>query len=385
MDQLTYRDYNSVLYIDLAELRRNAERILAALEPQTTLIPVLKDDAYGLGLIELARVYAGMERVPYIAVAHVSEGLLLRRAGIQTPILVMGSPLPFQLAAAVQAELTLTVGRVGSLSEIDKIAFEKKQYASIHVKIETGLHRIGVRPGDELAAVIDEYRAAKNVRLTGTYSHFSDGDSAGQCRLQYDRFQAALEQLSAAGIAPGLRHISASAALERNPQYTLDAVRIGRRLYMDHPTQPDGGVRELASWRTYITAINELAAGETLGYSGAYTLPRDTTVAVLGVGYGDGLDMRLPQAQAPVLIRGCECPLLCCCMDQAFADVTGLDCCVGDEVTIFGYDRAGNFLSAQAQSNRIHGNEGCGFTSALTARVARVYESSETIKEYVTA
>jgi len=381
MEKLSYRDYNSALYIDLTELRRNAARILAALEPQTALIPVLKDDAYGLGLTQIARVYARMERVPYIAVSHVSEGLLLRRAGVETPILVMGSALPFQLAAAVDAKLTLTIGRVGILTELEQIACERKQYTDIHVKIDTGLHRIGLRPGDALAAVLEEYRAAQHIRLTGTYSHFSDGDSAVQCALQYERFQAALAQMTAAGVAPGLRHISASAALERCPQYALDAVRIGRRLYMDHPTQPDGGVKELASWRTYITALNRLSAGETLGYAAAYTLPRDTTVAVLGVGYGDGLNTRLPQAQAPVLIRGRECPLLCCCMDQAFADVTGLDCCVGDEVTIFGYDREGHFLSAQAQSNRIRGNEGCGFTSALTSRVARVYESSEGERE----
>ena len=142
---------------------------------------------------------------------------------------------------------------------------------------------------------------------------------------------------------------------------------------MDAPYVRDGKIGEIASWRTFITAIKARHAGDSLGYGGAFHLEHDAVIATLGIGYGDGLDRGLCKVHAPVLINGKKCPLLTCCMDQSFVDVTGLDCAVGDEVTIFGRDGAGNFLSSQAQSELFCGDEGCGMTSALSTRVARVY------------
>ena len=142
-------------------------------------------------------------------------------------------------------------------------------------------------------------------------------------------------------------------------------MRIGRGLYMDAPQGARHGIDEAVTWRTYVTAVKRRRAGDTLGYGGAYILPHDADIATIGVGYGDG--------HAPVLVNGRECPLLACCMDQAFADVTGAGCHVGDSVTIFGYDEGGRLLASQAQALLIGGDEGCGLTAALSPRVARVY------------
>ena len=171
------------------------------------------------------------------------------------------------------------------------------------------------------------------------------------------------------------RLISAGAASEFFPQYRLDGVRIGRRLYMDHPTRPKGNIQETASWRTWITNLRVLQAGESLGYGGHAHMEHDGTVATLAVGYGDGLNPDLVRAGGPVLIGGRRAKLLACCMDQTLADVTGIPCQVGDEATFYGYDRTGNFLSAQEVSLLIGDDEGCGLTSLLSDRVARVYEA----------
>ena len=142
---------------------------------------------------------------------------------------------------------------------------------------------------------------------------------------------------------------------------------------MDAPVSPKGDIREVATWRGYVTQVHERKKGDTLGYDGQYRLPSDAVVATLSVGYGDGLSPALASARAPVLIGGKRCPLLAVCMDQCFADVTGAACGPGTEVTFFGRDRQGNFLSSQEVALYIGNDEGCGLTGALSPRVARVY------------
>lgn len=170
-----------------------------------------------------------------------------------------------------------------------------------------------------------------------------------------------------------MRHISASAAHEQFPQYRLEGVRIGRRLYMDHPTAPTGRVSETATWRTWITNLRTLQAGAPLGYGGKVFLERDSTVATIAVGYGDGLSEELVQMHGPVLIGGQRARLMACCMDQTLVDVTGIPCRVGDPVTLFGWDEQGNLLPSQEVALLIGEDEGCGLTAQLSPRVARIY------------
>lgn len=364
---------NSFLYIDTDILRKNLNTILASLPDGAQLIPVLKDDAYGLGLTRIAQVMEEFDGIKCVAVAHVSEGLELRAAGCAPDILVMGSALPFQLAAAVNADLTLTAGTPEFVAALNSEAKSLDKRAKVHIKIDTGLHRLGVEAGAELDALIAALNHADRVDAVGVFSHFADTLNTALSRCQFEKFTKALNQLESAGYTGLIRHISSSASRELFPEYTLDAVRIGRGLYMDSPDNVSHGIDEVVTWRTYITAIKDRRKGDSLGYGGAYNLPHDARVATIGVGYGDGLDARLCEAHAPVLIGGKKCPLLACCMDQAFADVSGVDCAVGDAVTIYGYDEQGNCLASQAQAILIGEDEGCGLTSELSSRVARVY------------
>ena len=375
--EMNIQNHNSYLLVDLARLRRNARTIVSSLNGRAELIPVLKDDAYGLGLVPVARALCRLPEIRTLAVAHVYEGLALRDAGIDREILVMGGALPFQVPAAVEAGLTLACGRLGFLPPLAEAARRCGRRARIQIKIDTGLHRIGLEPA-ELDAFLAELAACRGtVEITGAFSHFSDVGDAALNEREYACFLAALERLARGGVDIPLRHIACSASSERWPQYNMDAVRCGRRLYMDRADAPTGRILELASWRAFITQVRERRAGEKIGYGGAVTLERDSRIATVGVGYGDGLNQALFPIRAPVLVGGRRCALLACCMDQCMIDVTGLDCEVGDEVTFFGYDAAGNFLSSQEVAAMINHDEGCGLTSALSPRVARVYSDTE--------
>ena len=365
--------HNSVLYIDMGQLRRNAEAILRELDG-AQLIPVLKGNAYGLGQEEVGAALAAIPEIRTMAVAQVSEGAALRRAGVTQDILVLGGVPVRLLAPAVELGLTLTVGRPGLLPLLAELGRTQGRLVQVQVKVETGLHRYGLTPGAELDGLLEEWREyAPWIRVTGAFTHFADLGDPVRTEEQFQTYLRGVAQLERGGMEIPMRHVSASAASEYAPQYRLDGVRIGRRLYMDHPTAPLGTVREVCSWRAWVTRVRPLRAGDALGYGGHIRMPRDGMAATISVGYGDGLGPELVRVGGPVLIGGQRARLLACCMDQTVVDVTGIPCAVDDEVTLLGGDGHGNWLSSQEVSLLIGEDEGCGLTSRLSGRVGRVY------------
>ena len=367
---------NSYLAVHTDALCENIAAIEKTLSPGAEIIPVIKCDAYGLGISLTAPALAALPSIRTFAFAHISEGLALRSLGIEKNVLILGNPLPQALPQAVRAHLTLTVGRLGLLPELARLADAAGTDVSVQIKLDTGLHRVGVAIGEELDALLKELAAAGGrVRLLGVYSHFADTADPALCRAQTELFLRGTEQVERSGFSVPMRHICDSAGSEYYPEYHFDAVRLGRRLFMDHPTQPRGGIRECASWRSSITSVHRRAAGDKLGYGGAYTLDHDADVATVGVGYGDGLYLPLVEKHGDVLIRGERRPLLACCMDQCMVDVTGMDAQAGEVVTLFGYDRAGHALLSQDVANFCGANEGCALTAALSHRVERIIEN----------
>ena len=369
---------NSYLAVHTDALCANVAAIEKTLSPGAEIIPVLKCDAYGLGLSLTAPALAALPGIRTFALAHVSEGLALRALGIEKDALILGNPLPHAVPDAVNAHLTLTAGRLGLLPALAAATEAAQTEVKIQIKIDTGLHRVGVTPGDELEALLKELSAAgERIKLAGVYSHFADTAKPELCRI-FERevfVQVAAEQVERAGFAVPMRHICDSAGSEYYPEYHFDAVRLGRRLIMDHPTQPRGNVRECASWRSCIMAVHRRHAGEKLGYGGVYTLDHDADVAIVGVGYGDGLYLPLVEMHGDILVRGERRPMLACCMDQCMVDVTGMEVQIGEEVTLFGFDREGNALLSQDVANFCGANEGCALTSALSPRVERIIEN----------
>ena len=358
--------YSSALYVNMNIF---AENIQILTRRHSAFIPVLKSDAYGLGLLPIARALEPVAAAKMLAVAQILEGAHLREAGIRKDILVMGGTLPRQWSTAADLGLTLTVTRPGMVTELNALG----KPVNVHLKIETGLNRNGIHPGDELAGVIEELKDSCYVNLTGTYSHFAAAEAPDipRCEAQKQAFDLALAQLAEAGMEPGLRHMSNSAAAEWMDSAEYDAVRIGRGLYMDAQDHPLGGVREVASWRAAIVGLREYPAGTRLGYGQGIFLERDTRVAMVNVGYGDGLNHRIANG-GPALVAGQTARFLGCCMDQSFLDVGDIPCGIGSEVTLFGYDGQGAYLSSQEVA-RLCDDEGCGLTAALGSRVARIY------------
>ena len=361
---------NSYLLIDTAALAHNVRAIREDLHG-AKLVGVIKGNAYGLGAVPIARELEKLG-VDAFAVSHVAEGLELRAAGIESKIMVMSLPLDSQVEAAAAADLVLTLGAFRQFETLKTVSLQRGKPLTIQIKLDTGLHRIGFLPRELEAAAEKMKEYAPYLHCIGVFSHFADTVKE-HMDAQLALFLRMIGELNARGIETGLRHISSSASLEADPKYNLDAVRVGRRLYMDSPTDPDGRIRECASFRAFLTDVRERKAGESLSYGGAFHLPKDSRVGVLSIGYGDGLPPELARIGAPVLVNGQTAHLLADCMDQSFVDVTGIDCSPGDEVTIFGDDGRGNLLSSQYVAGLIGGNEGCGLTDALNPRVERIY------------
>ena len=361
---------NSYLLIDTLALAHNVNAIREDLHT-AKLVAVIKGNAYGLGAVPVAHALEKLG-VDAFAVSHVAEGLELRRAGIQSSIMVMSLPLDFQVETAAEAELLLTLGSFRQFELFRTVSEKLGRPLSIQLKLDTGLHRIGFvsEELDALAEKMHEY--APWLRCMGTFSHFADTEHE-HMDAQLAHFLSMIAALNDRGIETRLRHISSSASLEADVKYNLDAVRVGRRLYMDSPDHPDGRIRECASFRAYITDIRQRKAGESLAYGNSFHLERDTVVGVLSIGYGDGYPMELSRMAAPVLVNGRQARFLTACMDQSFIDLTGIDAAPGDEVTLFGYDASGNLLSSQYVASLIGDNEGCGLTDALGTRVERRY------------
>lgn len=371
--------YNSYLEIDLGILRENFRSVRETLPEGTEMIPVLKGDAYGFGAVEVAKILCAEGGVNTIALAQVGEAAELRSAGFGCELLVIGAIPLVHIPVAVENGLALTVFSPDAARSLDAEAGKQGKIINVHIKIETGLNRIGVRPGRPLDELLTVLKTAENLKVCGVFTHFSDGEVFGseEAKAQFARFMTAAEQVRAAGFTNAKRHVCNSGASDWFTEAYLDAVRIGRRLYMgsrDHPLPvgAPGAVGEVASWRTSIMNLHTVQPGDTVGYDGMFTAMRPTDVATVCVGYGDGLCSDFVRAGSPVLVNGKRARYIGVCMDQCLLDVTGIDCAIGDEVTIFGRASDGSFLSAQELAATVS-HEGVFFTDLLSKRVERRY------------
>ena len=375
---------NSYLAVNLQKITDNMHSIQQDLGPKAECIPVLKDNAYCLGAVPIAKALCAFAGVRTLAVAQVCEGVELRQAGLSAPaILVLGGVPERLFPTAVQYGLQLTVFHPSTVYALEMLACAQKTIAQVQIKVETGLNRTGAKPGAELAALIAALNVCPHVQAAGVFSHFSTGETkeSPMAYRQFRLYEQALEQLLAAGIDPPQKHMCNSGGSDWFRASFCNAVRIGRRLYMDNQTEPlapgtPGAVQEVCSWRASVTNLRVVEAGDTVGYDAAWTAPRRTRVATVCAGYGDGVYYPLAEAGGPLLVGECQANLLATCMDQCFVDVTDIPCRVGDEVTFFGESSNGTPMPIQELGKFLH-VEGVYFYSFLSPRVARVYEGLE--------
>lgn len=320
--------------IDLAALRHNVAQIRASLPEKTKLLAVVKADAYGHGIVHVARnaLKAGAE---WLAVARTDEGAVLRRAGINEPILVLGAASGMEIGDGVRYGLTMAVTDPRMIHAVQRWAAKEGREGFIHMKLDTGMGRIGVRNPAEVQAMLDALEACPQVRLTGVFTHFADADGEDEAytRMQLDRFNE-LTKLLPAGI---VRHCANSAAIHRYPEAAMDMVRAGISMYGYPPVQTDMALRPVMDWRTAVTYVKEVQPGDKVSYGCTFTADKPMTLTTVACGYGDGYH-RCGSGKAQVIIHGQRCPVVGrICMDQMMVDVTGIaDVEPGDEAILIG-------------------------------------------------
>ncbi|MBI3182913.1 MAG: alanine racemase [Myxococcales bacterium] len=363
--------------IDLAALEHNFG-VAKKLAGPAGVLAVVKANAYGHGAVPVARE---LERLgaAMLGVALVEEGIELRAAGVKAPILVLGGTYEGGYELMVEHELSPAVFRIDHLSRLERAAARLGQSVSAHLKLDTGMGRIGLLPS-ELEAFLDAAKRVRRVSLDGLLSHFANADLADEAltREQAARFGAALAALRRRGIEPRWRHLANSAAVLELPEacegLELNLVRPGIMLYGLSPAgwlASRAELRPVLSWKTAVIHLKTVPAGTPVSYGGTWVAPRESRIATLPVGYADGYS-RAFSGRAAVLVRGRRAPIVGrVCMDLCMADVTEIgEVEVGDEVVLLG-QQGGLGVSAEELARlagTIHYEVVCG----IAGRVSRV-------------
>jgi alanine racemase len=346
----------AAVLVDPAAITANV-RTLHRLAPDSLLCAVVKADGYGHGAIPAARaaLAGGAE---WLAVALVSEGEELRRAGIDAPVLLLSEPRPEAMAAACAAGLTPTLYTVEGIEAAASAAAGRDERWAVHLKVDTGMHRVGADPGDvvELARRVEGH---PQLRLGGTATHLAVADEPARPETgeQLRRFHAVLDELAAAGLDPGLRHVANSAGLIAHPDARLDMVRVGIAMYGIAPGPELAGAVELRpamSVRCSVSFVRTVGAGEGVSYGLRHRFEQRADLAVIPVGYADGVPRRLSETGGEVLVAGRRCPMRgVVTMDQTVIEVTGGPAAApGDEVVLLG-SQGEQEVTAQEWADRL--------------------------------
>ena len=328
--------------ICLDALRHNVQNVRSRLRDGCQLMAVLKGDGYGhgiAGIYETLRT-AGVDRY---AVAVWEEGALLRRLGATEPILILGDTCDDCLSMLLEHDLTPTVFSVDTARKLNALAEKAGVRLGVHIKIDTGMSRIGFPAADSTVAAVLEIAAMENLQITGAFTHFSRADEPdGVCATaQLEQYLQMIDKLEKAGVPIPLKHVSNSPAILLRPEAQLDAVRAGDVLFALNPVDAEQwekeDFRQVLHWYTQVAMVKQVPAGTEVGYGGTFVTTRPTVIATLPVGFADGYSRRLSN-RGKVLIRGCEAPVIGrVCMDQMMVDVTDIPgVSRGDTVTLLG-------------------------------------------------
>ena len=338
--RILHQTHETVLKVNLSALVDNVRYFRSKLKPTTKLTCMVKAFAYGAGSVEVSKALQASGLVDYLAVAVADEGVELRRAGITLPIIIM-DPEVAAMDLILENNLEPNVYSHQSLKTVIA-AVEAKglEYYPIHIKIDSGMHRLGFYQED-LPWLIDRLTHQKAVRVASVFSHLAGSDepqfddfTLSQIRYFDDCAEELKKGLSGEGRSI-LKHILNSAGIERFSDYQFDMCRLGIGLYGF--SFAGAKLRNVCTLETTILSVKTVKAGETIGYGRHTKLDEDRTIAVIPIGYADGFDRRFSNYGGEVWVRGKRCPVVGnVCMDQAMVDVTGADARPGDIVEVFG-------------------------------------------------
>jgi alanine racemase len=361
--------------IDLRSLRHNYDAIRTRVGSAVKLMAVVKANAYGHGIGEIARALEQFGS-DYLGVATVDEGRAVRKAGIRIPILVMGGILNGQIGECVESNLDVTICDGQLAAAIANHADRRNVRVRIHVKIDTGMGRIGVR-SDGAVSFVESIRTHQMLSIVGIYSHFATSDERDKrfAKEQLAKFAAVVGELERRGINIPLKHIANSGGILDMPDSYFSMVRPGIMLYGVYPSRETSAsvpLKPVMSLKSKVIFTKQVPASTSISYGRKYITPNETTIATLGIGYGDGLTRRL-SGRCTAIIRQRTYPIVgTICMDQAMVDVgTDSGVQVGDDAVLIGSD-ASETITAWDLAER-SGTIPYEIFTGITARVPRVY------------
>ncbi len=330
----------TVCFVDLNALGWNFRQIRSKVGSQVKVLSMVKANGYGHGAAAISKALAA-EGSDAFGVATTEEGVELRQAGICTPILVLAGAYPDQVDQFFDNSLTPVIHALASLEELDAIVHRRKKSLNVHLKIDTGMGRIGFLAA-EFNSWLPKIKTLKALKIEGVFSHFSHAESVegSYTRQQLRTFQGIVERLRAEGIFPSLVHLANSAATITLPQAYFDMVRPGLMLYGIYPSPAMASqicLKPVLSWKTRILQLKKVPAGSSISYGQTFVTKRESFIATLPIGYADGYP-RLLSNRGEVLVTGKRAPVAGrVCMDLTMIDVTDIGKIQqGDEVVLLG-------------------------------------------------
>lgn len=365
--------------IDLDAVVYNLEQMHQNLKPETKIMGVIKTDAYGHGAVQIGRE---LEKLPYVfgmAAATAEEALILRQCGIKKPVLVLGYVFPYAYEELIRNEVRMTVFRKDMIEEINECAGRTGKKAIVHIKVDTAMSRIGVRPDESGLSFVRECLSMKHITVEGVFTHFAKADEKDKkaVRTQLSAFQSFLDLLDEkTGYDFPIRHCSNSAGIVELKEANMDMVRAGITLYGLWPSEEVSrdiiSLKPVLSLKSHIVYVKEISKGTCVSYGGTFQAKADMRIATIPVGYGDGYPRGLSN-KGSVLIRGKRAAVLGrVCMDQFMVDVTDIpDVKEGDEVTLIGRD--GEDIITMEELGALSGRFNYELVCDLGKRIPRVF------------
>lgn len=367
--------------IDLDAVLYNMESMHKKLRPGTKIAAVVKADAYGHGAVEISRV---LENLPYLwgyAVATSNEAMQLVEAGRKKPIIILGLSFPEQFEEIVENDLRPAVCTYETAQALSDIAAEKNKVCRIHIKVDTGMSRIGFQVTPESADTVARISKLPNIMIEGIFTHFARADESSKAPAyeQFKQFEKMIAMVEEKGVQIPLKHCSNSAGIVEIPECNMDMVRAGITLYGLWPSEEVDktkiSLKPVMSLRSRVAYVKELLPGRQISYGGTFTVKKKMTVATVPVGYGDGYARGLSN-KGWVLIKGQKAPI--CgrvCMDQCMVDVTDIPGVkIGDTVTLLGKDADEEITMEQL--GELSGRFNYEFACLITPRVPRIYHKN---------
>jgi alanine racemase len=367
-----YRVYASVnldnIYANMKELKDNTAN-------GTQMVAVIKTDGYGHGAVPVAKTIDDL--VAAYAVATIDEALNLRRHNIDKPIYILGFIYEHRMKDAILNDVRMTVYDVEMAKQISKEASQMNKNAYVHIKIDTGMSRIGFATTDEAVADICEIAKLPNIVMEGIFTHFAASDSADKkaATMQLESFNSFNEKLASNGIDIKIKHCSNSAGIIDMPMANMNEVRAGIALYGMYPSDEVNKravmLRPALELKSHVIFVKDVPAGVGVSYGSTFITDKPMKIATIPLGYGDGYPRNLSN-KGYVLIKGVKCRILGrVCMDQFMVDVTDLDVKKGDVVTLVGKD--GDESITVEELAALAGTFNYEFVCNLGKRIPRVY------------